>query len=77
MTGVQTCALPISYSMDYSDGLCAGVLASKRKAPLLLVNNENIVQAKAWASPANATKCTVIGGPTFISDDAAWGVIGR
>lgn len=67
----------LAYSMDYPDGLCAGVLASKRKAPLLLVNNENIVQAKAWASPVNATKCTVIGGPTFISDDAAWGVIGR
>ena len=60
----------------FPDGLTGGVLANKEGAPLLLVNENNTVQAADYVKSAGVKKVTAIGGTAAISDKALKSVAG-
>lgn len=65
----------LAYAMNYPDGLAGGPLAYALDAPLLLVTNSSYAPAKDFAAAAGAARCTVLGGPTLISDEVAMSIV--
>jgi putative cell wall-binding protein len=65
----------LAYAMNYPDGLAGGPVAYALGAPLLLVTNNDYAAAKEFAAAAHATRCTIMGGQTLISDEVALRII--
>ena len=60
----------LSYGDNFPDGLCGGVLAEKRGAPMILINENNLEYAREYVK-ANAIKdLLVLGGSRLITDNA-------
>ena len=60
----------LSYGDNFPDGLCGGVLAEKRGAPMILINENNLEYARVYVK-ANAIKdLLVLGGSRLITDNA-------
>lgn len=58
----------LAYAWDYPDGLCGGVLAYAKNAPLILTMDAYEAQAAAYAKDQGITSGTVLGGEGLISD---------
>lgn len=58
-----------AYAKNYPDGLCGGVLAASKNAPLILTAPNNIDEAYDYVTAENIEKGVVLGGTTLISDD--------
>lgn len=58
----------LAYAWDYPDGLCGGVLAYAKNAPLILTMDAYEAQAVAYAKDQGITSGTVLGGEGLISD---------
>ncbi|MBQ6663884.1 MAG: cell wall-binding repeat-containing protein, partial [Firmicutes bacterium] len=77
-TGNQM-VIQVADGRNFPDGLCGGALAARRKAPLLLSNDEVAAvfnKITDFAKSANAIKLTVFGGTGSVSDKTAKTVIG-
>lgn len=61
------------YGKNFPDGLCAGPIANKLKAPLLLATDSasNNAYAKSYAQKGGCNNVFVFGGKTLISDASA------
>lgn len=59
----------LAYGMDFPDGLTGGPLAVSMNAPILLVNNANIIDAEKYVDHVAAEKAAVIGGESIISNN--------
>ncbi|WP_346930813.1 N-acetylmuramoyl-L-alanine amidase, partial [Clostridium sp.] len=60
----------IAPGMSYPDALCAGPLAAKNNAPILLARNESLSsqsELKNLLSSLNVKKAIIVGGPTALS----------
>jgi len=60
----------IGYGGNFPDGLCGGVLAEKRGAPLLLINERNTEFAKQYVKENSIKDQIVLGDSDLISDRA-------
>lgn len=69
--------LVLTYSNNFPDGLCGGLLAVNLDAPLILTRTGKEAAAKEYASANGIHKGIVIGGPGLISNAAAGNVFGR
>lgn len=58
----------VGYGDDFPDGLCGGILAEKRKAPLLLINSRNTGFAKQYIKDNSIMESIVLGGKILIPD---------
>ena len=67
--------LVLAYALNYPDGLAGGPLAYALDAPLVLVTNSNYTWAKEYAARAGAARCTILGGPSLISDAVAMSIV--
>lgn len=61
----------LTYGENFPDGLCAGPLAYKKNAMLLLVRNSKISSAKNYCTNNHVLKGLVIGGSSVIADESA------
>ena len=59
----------IGYGDNFPDGLCGGVLAEKRGAAMLLINEYNFDFAKQYVKDNAIKDQVVLGGKRLISDD--------
>lgn len=66
----------IAYGENFPDGLCAGPLASKMNAALLLVDNSNTGFAAEYVSDQSIGISYVMGGTAIISDEAVLKITG-
>lgn len=60
----------IAPGMSYPDALCAGPLAAKNNAPILLAKNESLSnqsELKSLLSSLKVKKAIIVGGPTVLS----------
>ena len=58
----------VGYGDNFPDGLCGGVLAERRGAPLLLINEKNTDSAKQYVKDNSIKESIVLGGKILISD---------
>ena len=58
----------IVWGENYPDGLCAGVLACKLRAPLLLSNSNKANTTKKYTVPHGVQTGIIMGGPGNLSD---------
>lgn len=61
-------AVVIGYGDNFPDGLCGGILAEKRKAPLLLINPRNTGFARQYVKDNSIKGSIVLGDEILISD---------
>jgi len=61
-------AVVIGYGDNFPDGLCGGILAEKRKAPLLLINPRNTGFARQYVKDNSIKESIVLGDEILISD---------
>ncbi len=60
----------LAYAQNFPDGISAGPLARQLKGPLLLVDNNNIIDVQKYLENIELSKVVVLGGKTLISDEA-------
>ena len=61
---------------NFPDGLCGGVLAERRGAPLLLINEVNIDYAKQYVRANSIKDQIVLGGKRLMPDEVVNAIIG-
>lgn len=61
-------AVVIGYGDNFPDGLCGGILAEKRRAPLLLINPRNTGFARQYVKDNSIKESIVLGDKILISD---------
>lgn len=61
-------AVIIGYGDSFPDGLCGGILAEKRRAPLLLINPRNTSFARQYVKDNTIKESIVLGDKILISD---------
>lgn len=65
----------LSYGDNFPDGLCGGVLAERRGAPMILINENNLDYAREYVKANSIKDLLVLGGSRLITD-AAISIIG-
>ena len=65
----------MSYGYNFPDGLCGGVLAERRGAPMILINENNLDYAREYVKANSIKDLLVLGGSRLITD-AAISIIG-
>jgi len=73
--GGEVSTVVLACGTDFPDGLTGGPIASAIGAPMLLIKDSYIADAKAYASKKGVEYAVVMGGPALISDDNAMGVL--
>ena len=64
----------LAYGTNYPDGLCGGVLAHAKNAPLLLTSPGCESSASGYIKASGITAGMVLGGDGLISDNSALGI---
>ena len=65
----------VAYAHNFPDGICAGPLAQKLGAPLLLTSDGNSAQSKAYCKAEEIYKGYVLGGKSIISDNTIMDIL--
>ena len=60
----------LSYGDNFPDGLCGGVLAERRGAPMILINENNLDYARGYVKANSIKDLLVLGGSRLITDTA-------
>ena len=60
----------LSYGDNFPDGLCGGVLAERRGAPMILINENNLDYAREYVKANSIKDLLVLGGSRLITDAA-------
>ena len=58
----------MAYGQDFPDGLTGGPVAMSLSAPLILINEHNLIKARDYISDLNVERIASIGGPALISE---------
>ena len=66
----EPAAVTLAYAFEAPDGLCGGPLAALVNAPLILTENENTAEAKAYVQEMGIDSGYVFGGTGRISEEA-------
>lgn len=68
----------LAYGGNYPDGLCAGPIARKLGAPLILTKSSKSVYSKAvrYCTNRKIKKAVVLGGPSLVGEGATWRILG-
>ncbi len=65
----QSYYMLLAYARNFPDGLAAGPVAYQLNAPLLLVDNNNYIDAEGFVLENGCRSFLTMGGPALISDD--------
>ena len=65
----QSYYIVLAYGLDFPDGLAGGPLAYMLRAPILLVNDYNYLDAERFALKNGCRFGVALGGPALISDE--------
>lgn len=73
--GLERKTAVLAYGGNFPDGLSGGPLAVTLGAPLVLVDNRNIIMAQTYIFNHRIYQNIVLGGPTLISDEAVHSIM--
>ncbi len=65
----------LAYGLNFPDGLCGGVLASKLGAPMILISDAEYNYAASFVKAHGTTKATTLGGKGVISDSTVKAIL--
>ena len=71
----QSYYVVLAFGRDFPDGLAGGPLAYMLSAPLLLVDNNNYLDAERFVLKNGSRFGVALGGPTLISDETTYRII--
>lgn len=66
--GTDIESITVAYGQDFPDGLTGGPVAMSLSAPLILINEHNLIKARDYISDLNVERIASIGGPALISE---------
>ncbi len=68
----------LAYGNNYPDGLCAGPIAYRLGAPLLLTSSSKSTYTRtaSYTTYLNIKKAVILGGPALVSEAATWKILG-
>ena len=67
----------VTYSQNFPDGLCGGLLAAGIEAPLILTKPGCEKNVKEYAKEKGISQGYVLGGNGFVTDESVWKIFGK